>query len=237
MKISDASKSTSTRPVRGASQTAQAQPAASGAPAESVFFRGVPDTELTPRVREALISLIEEVAALRKELSETRARMLELEEIADTDALLGAPNRRAFVRELSRVLALVERYGAPASLVFADLNNLKTINDSLGHPAGDAALAHVASVILANIRQSDSFGRLGGDEFGVILLQADQTVAMDKARALAEAVAASPVEWKGASFPAEISYGVVEIRKGWSVEEALETADTAMYRAKNGARG
>lgn len=236
MKISDASKSTSTRPIHSASQTAQTQAASPGGPAESVFFRGVPDTELTPRVREALISLIEEVTALRKELAQTHARMKELEELADADALLGVPNRRAFVRELSRALALVERYGAPASLVFADVDNLKAINDSLGHPAGDAALAHVASVISANIRQSDSFGRLGGDEFGVILLQADQTVAMEKARTLAEAVAARPIDWKGASFPAGISYGVVEIRKGWSVEDAIETADTAMYRAKNGAR-
>lgn len=238
MKITDPSRGGLLGGVRkvGASPTPATSPASSPAPTEAAFFRGVPDTELTPRVREALISLIEEVTALRKELTETQARMRDLEQLAETDPLLGIPNRRAFVRDLNRAIALVERHGTPASLIFADLNNLKVINDTLGHPAGDAALAHVSAIIAENIRLTDTLGRLGGDEFGVILMQADQSAASEKARALAEAVSSAPVEWREHAFTAEISYGVVEIRKGWSVDEALETADSAMYEAKRGGR-
>lgn len=236
MKISGSPPSAPTRGVREPSKAKAAESAAAPAAAEASFFRGVPDAELTPRVRTALISLIEEVTSLRAELAETQARMQELEQLAETDPLLGIANRRAFVRELNRALALVERYGVPASLVFADLNNLKTINDGLGHAAGDAALAHVASVIAGNIRQSDTLSRLGGDEFGIILLQANQATAAEKARSLAEAVAAEPVQWSDRIFNAEISYGAVEIRKGWSVDEALATADSAMYDAKRGPR-
>jgi diguanylate cyclase (GGDEF)-like protein len=236
MKITDPSKSGPLGRVRSAAAAPRPEAASTPAPAEAAYFRGVPDTELTPRVREALISLIEEVTALRKELTETQARMRDLEQLAETDPLLGVANRRAFVRDLNRALALVERYGTPASLIFADLDNLKVINDSLGHPAGDAALAHVGAIIAANIRLTDTFGRLGGDEFGVILLQADQNAASEKAQALSEAISSTPVEWRDHAFTAEISYGVVEIRKGWSVDEALETADSAMYEAKRNGR-
>lgn len=199
---------------------------------EASSFRGIPAGELTPRVREAMIALVEEASSLRKELSGAQKRIRELEKLADTDSLLGIPNRRAFMRELNRALALVERYGAPTSLVFADLDNLKTINDTHGHAAGDAALSHVAKVISANIRQGDVLGRLGGDEFGVILVQADEATARAKAKSLTEAVQANPVEWKGGAFTADISYGVIEIRKGVSPEEAIDSADSAMYAAK-----
>lgn len=236
MKVSGPPSTASASTAKRASAQPSARQPSKSEPVESVSFRGVPESELTPRVRKALVSLIEEVTTLRKELDETRARMNDLEVLAHLDPLLNVPNRRAFVRDVSRALAIVERYGGPASLVFADVDNLKTINDSLGHSAGDAALAHVAAVIAANIRQSDSLGRIGGDEFGIVLLQANQETASEKARTLAEAVAESPVEWNGNAFNAHISYGVVEFRKGWDVDVALESADTAMYEAKRGIR-
>lgn len=232
MKVSDASKSPPPKRVGKTAQTGAPQGAAAAAPVDSISIAGIPDAELTPRVRQALATLIEEVQSLREELASAHARMRELEELADSDPLLGVLNRRAFVRELERTLALVERYGTPASLVFADLNDLKKINDSMGHAAGDAALAHVAAIIRENIRQTDAVGRLGGDEFGLILLQADNETAKEKAASLASAVAAAPVSFKELTFVAQVSCGVVEIRKGWSAADALETADSAMYEVK-----
>ena len=232
MKVSDVSKASPASPVGAVKKASRAESVSAAAAVDEVSFAGIPPEELTPRVREALTTLVSEVQKLREELSTTRARIGELEHLADTDPLLGVSNRRAFVRDLNRAVAMAERYETPSALVFADLNDLKKINDTLGHGAGDAALAHVASVLSANIRQTDAVGRLGGDEFGVILTQNDQPTAKLKAQSLAELVAATPVAWKGKTFTAHISCGVVEIRKGATIEEALQLADTAMYEVK-----
>lgn len=232
MKISDTPKSRPAGGVARAGAPARPEKPAAAPPADEIAIAGIPDAELTPRVREALISLMREVQSLRAELAEARSRMSDLERLADSDPHLGVLNRRAFVRELNRALAMVERYGASASLVFVDLNDLKKINDSLGHGAGDAALDRVARVLAANVRQTDAVGRLGGDEFGVILTQTDRATAAAKAATLARLIAAEPVEWRGKTFVAEVACGVVEIAHGLSAEQALENADSEMYRAK-----
>lgn len=235
MKIFDTMKSTPSRGVRRTTADNTTTPTQETAPTpatEAAYFRGIPDSELTPRVRQALITLIEEVNTLRDELKNTKSKIEELENLADADPLLGILNRRAFARELSRALALVERYGTPASLVFVDLDDLKLINDQLGHGAGDAALTRVANVLSENVRETDSVGRLGGDEFGVILLQADESRALDKAGTLSQLVSSEKVLWKDYAFSAHISCGVVEIKKGWTVDDALHTADSAMYAVK-----
>lgn len=232
MKISDVSKATRTERVAKAKAPSAAAQTGPVAPVDAVAIAGIPDNELTPRVRAALVSLMEEVQTLRAELAATRARIGELEQIADADPLLGVLNRRAFVRELNRALAMTERYGVASCLLFADLNDLKLINDEKGHAAGDAALAHVAAVLRSHVRQTDAVGRLGGDEFGVILTRTDYQSAREKAVALAGLVAAEDVSWSGEPFAARISCGVVEIKRGLSADEALATADSAMYEAK-----
>lgn len=238
MKIGDAPKPAGSARVdrnRGSGGGLSAvQGGAAAAPAGQITLAGVPEAELTPKVREALVSLMQEVQSLRDQLAWSQERITELERLADSDPMLDTFNRRAFVRELDRTLGLIDRYGMKASLVFVDLNDLKKINDAKGHGAGDAALAHVARVLSANVRQSDAVGRLGGDEFGVILTQADQQTAEIKAAQLSAAVSASPVDWKDGPFTAHVSCGVVEIAKGVSADEAMEKADNAMYAVKAG---
>ncbi len=97
-----------------------------------------------------------------------------MEKTADQDQLLPLLNRRAFVRELTRYIAFTGRYNTPASLIYFDLNHFKQINDTHGHAGGDAALEHFAETLLSHVRDSDCVGRLGGDEFGVLLTHADQ---------------------------------------------------------------
>ncbi|HEY6335320.1 MAG TPA: diguanylate cyclase, partial [Alphaproteobacteria bacterium] len=109
---------------------------------------GIPEAEFTPRVREAVMALLAEVDALRRELTEAKRRVGYLERLADEDTLVPVVNRRAFVRELSRILSYARRHNVPCSIVYFDLNDLKTINDAHGHGAGDAALAHVASILV-----------------------------------------------------------------------------------------
>src|SRR5665213_3020689 len=146
---------------------------------------GIPESEFTPKVRDAIMGLMGEVDTLRRELSDTRKRLDEVEKAADQDGLLPLLNRRAFVRELTRYIAFTGRYNTPASLIYFDLNHLKKTNDTYGHAAGDAVLSHFADVLLTHVRDSDSVGRLGGDEFGVLLSHAGQDQALKKADALA----------------------------------------------------
>ena len=199
---------------------------------DEALLSGIPEKELTPSVRVALMSLMDEVTTLRAELSAAKSHIAEIVKLADRDPLLDILNRRAFAQELNRMLAMIDRYQVTASLVFIDLNDLKKVNDDKGHVAGDAALKHVASVLSSNIRQTDGVGRLGGDEFGLLLAQTDQAMAEQKLRDLSRAVAQTPVSWKGDPFSVSISSGVIELTRGVSAQDALERADTAMYKAK-----
>lgn len=232
MKISKNAPTTPTNPTREAAGSGKASKAPVTAPADAVAIAGIPEAELTPKVRAALTALMGEVASLRAELAETRQRMSDLETLADSDPMLDVLNRRAFVREFNRALAMVERYGTPSSLVFLDLDNLKTINDHHGHAAGDAALTHASEIISANIRQTDIFGRLGGDEFAIILVQSEKAEALIKAQSLADLIARDEISTKAGPIKVTMSAGVVEIVKGLSAEEALQSADAAMYEEK-----
>jgi diguanylate cyclase (GGDEF)-like protein len=197
---------------------------------------GIPPEDLTPRVQEALLTLLTEVEQLRKELDRAQTRIEELEKLADTDPLSEIPNRRAFVRELARAMSYSERYNVPTALLFFDVNGLKQINDSLGHLGGDAALVHVANILYENVRTSDMVGRLGGDEFAVVLPNATEDQAQLKATQLAELISASDVEFQGQRFKVGAAVGVYAFRPGETPMQVLERADAEMYRRKREAK-
>ncbi|MBV9829420.1 MAG: GGDEF domain-containing protein [Alphaproteobacteria bacterium] len=187
---------------------------------------------LPPDLHGALTRLIAERDRLREDLAKARHRIHGLERLADEDALTPVANRRAFVRQLTRMIAFSNRYGVPASIVYFDVNNMKQINDKHGHAAGDAALRHLAMVLRDNIRASDVVGRLGGDEFGVILAQTDEAQAHDKAAALAAAVDRAPLQWGELTIPVTAAYGIHAFSGGENPQRAIEEADRAMYEQK-----
>ena len=193
---------------------------------------GIPEQDFTPHVREVLSRLIGETDTLRRELRHAQLRLLEAEHSADRDHLLPLLNRRAFVRELTRAIGLTARYGTPASLLYFDLDEFKRVNDSFGHAAGDAVLAHFADILLAHVRDSDVVARLGGDEFGVILAHNDQSQAEAKAGSLASTLFASPAVWEGKQIDICFSYGAFELRPGDTADAAIARADAAMYARK-----
>ncbi|MFL5296954.1 MAG: GGDEF domain-containing protein [Phenylobacterium sp.] len=216
---------------------AQAGAQVRAAPADTTEFLGVPEAELTPAVRTALKTLIGEIDDLRTEVGRLKARLEETEDLADRDALTPLLNRRALIRELGRIRTFAQRYGAPASLVYFDLDDLKGVNDRLGHAAGDAVLRAVAERLSAHVRESDLVGRMGGDEFAVILVQADKAVAEAKAAALARAIEAEPLRVGDWSAPIHISWGVREIGQDLEPEAIVAEADAAMYAKKRERRG
>jgi diguanylate cyclase (GGDEF)-like protein len=192
----------------------------------------IADASLPAALRESIDRLAAERDRLREELARARSRIASLERLADEDALTPVANRRAFVRQLTRMIGFSHRYGVPASVVYFDVNNMKHINDMHGHPAGDEALRHIAMVLRDNIRSSDIVGRLGGDEFGVILAQTDHAQAQAKAAALAAAIAGQPLQWCGDAIPLSAAYGVYAFASGDSPQQAIEAADRQMYEQK-----
>lgn len=180
----------------------------------------------------SLEALERENARLRAEVARLERRLAEVELLADRDPLLPVLNRRAFVRELGRALAFQRRYGGEAALIFLDMDGLKRINDVHGHAAGDAALAAVAATLADQVRESDVVGRLGGDEFGVLLARAPLEEARGKAEALARAVAEAPLVFEGAAVPLSVSAGVRALDVKATPAELLAEADAAMYLAK-----
>jgi diguanylate cyclase (GGDEF)-like protein len=239
MKIERTSASRATRVVGAAAYARRVEAAATIAPVDEIApasVLGIPESEFTPRVRDAIMGLMSEVDNLRRELTQTRARLDEAEKTADQDQLLPLLNRRAFVRELTRYIAFSGRYNTPASLIYFDLNHFKQINDTHGHAGGDAALKHFAETLLAHVRDSDCVGRLGGDEFGVLLTHADQSNALKKADVLAQALHASPTIWNGQNIAVSFSYGAFELKAGDNADLAMARADEAMYAQKRAAR-
>lgn len=146
--------------VKGAQQTGAATAVRNIQDTSSVM--GIPPEEMTDKVRTAIMTLMSEVDSMRKDLELAHRKISELEKLADQDSLLSISNRRAFVREMTRMISYSQRYGINSSLVYLDLNDLKVINDTYGHKAGDAALTHLANIIVHNLRDSDIVGRLGG---------------------------------------------------------------------------
>jgi diguanylate cyclase (GGDEF)-like protein len=216
---------------RSAPRTAT-EAAASGGPVDSAGFLGLSPAELTPAVQQALQTLLSQLEDLRGEVGRLKARLVEAEGLADRDALTPVLNRRALVRELNRIRTFTQRYGSPASLVYFDLDGFKIVNDRFGHAAGDVALQAVAQRLVAQVRESDVVGRMGGDEFAVILVQADAPTALAKAQALARAVEAAPIEFGDWSAPLHLSYGVCEITGDADPEAVVAAADAAMYANK-----
>ena len=222
---------------RRALTQAGAQAGSTAAPGDTAGFLGLGEAELTPAVRTALHTLVTEIEDLRGEVGRLKARLAEVEDLADRDPLTPLLNRRAFMRELARIRTFAQRYGAPASVIYFDLDGFKAVNDRYGHAAGDAALKTVAERLIAHVRESDVVGRMGGDEFGVILVQADQATAEAKARSLATALEAAPIEFGEWSAPLHLSWGAAEITPDLSAEAILSQADAAMFAAKRGAAG
>jgi diguanylate cyclase (GGDEF)-like protein len=207
------------------------------APVDKAAFLGLSEAELTPQVQSALLTLLSEIDDLRGEVAQLKAKLGEVEELADRDPLTPLLNRRAFMRELARIRTFAQRYGSPASIVYFDLDGFKAVNDRYGHAAGDACLCAVADRLIANLRESDVVGRMGGDEFAVILVQADRQTANAKAESLAEAIEATPIRFGAWTAPLHISYGVREISQELDADALLSEADASMFVRKRERRG
>jgi diguanylate cyclase (GGDEF)-like protein len=193
---------------------------------------GVPEIHLTPQVRTAFNVMISEIDGLRLDVEQLKLSLAEAEASADHDTLAPIYNRRAFVREVQRILAMVKRHEVEASLIYFDLNNFKAINDAHGHPAGDAVIRAIGEILIRQTRQTDVVGRIGGDEFAVVLTHVGAEAAAAKAEALAATLCTEKVLFNGVPLYVSAAYGVTRLDLLDTAERALARADEAMYADK-----
>jgi diguanylate cyclase (GGDEF)-like protein len=191
----------------------------------------VPAEQLTAEVRAALARLADENALLRAALADARARIGELEQVADSDPVTGLPNGRELERQLERALGQADRHGTPAALITIDLKGLKGINERFGQIAGDAALVHVARLLRGLIRASDVAARIGGG-FALLLDHLDPDSAIDTGERIAQFIAAQPLDLGSAEVSVGATVGVATILPGDGVADVLDRARRNLERVK-----
>jgi len=166
------------------------------------------------------------------------AMVRRLEAVANTDALTGVMSRKAWLEAAAHELARCARGGAAPALLIIDLDRFKNINDTYGHDAGDAVLQAFARLAAGQVRATDSIGRLGGEEFAVLLPATTEAEALqltERIRAAAECHQVE-IEAGGGAVRCTLSGGIACLRPDESLSQFSARADAALYRAKLGGR-
>lgn len=192
------------------------------------------------RAGQRIVYLQQELAKERAEL-EHKAKQLsrlsrKLEQLANTDLLTALPNRRYAERRLQQELVIALRYGRPLSVMVLDLDHFKSINDRLGHAAGDQVLKHAAQVMQQTLRASDVLCRWGGEEFLAILPNADPAAVRRLAERLRLALCERQPAGLALERPVTVSIGVASCPPAQDANDLLHRADQALYRAKDQGR-
>jgi diguanylate cyclase (GGDEF)-like protein len=187
--------------------------------------------------RAAEEALLDANSRLQAHVAEIEALQIKLREQAIRDSLTGLFNRRYLEETLQREFAQAARAGSPLGIVMIDIDHFKQLNDAHGHRAGDAALQALGTLLIANTRGGDVACRYGGEEFVLALPGATLEVARERAERLRQAVEALRVEHDGATLSMTISAGIAAYPvHGARVDQVLDSADQALYQAKNNGR-
>ena len=185
----------------------------------------------------ALISMALDITERVRVEKEVLALQSLLREQSIRDALTGLYNRRHLEEALARELSIAQRYQRPVSLVIADVDHFKAVNDQFGHPAGDEVLRQVAGLLKSHARTSDIFCRYGGEEFMMVMPGMPKEAAVIRAEQLRQDIAASAIRYGSASIPITSSFGVASYAvDGHNVEQLIAAADKALYAAKHRGR-
>jgi len=171
------------------------------------------------------------IAALENDLAEARRALAEMTQLAHIDALSGLPNRRSFEAELRRAQDRALRYQEKSAVAVFDIDEFKLLNDRYGHAAGDAAIIAIGSCLRDNIRASDFVGRIGGDEFAVVLQNIDLMNAQLKISAIGISISNLKLCVDREIIRISASAGVAAIESIDDVD-AINRADMMMYRQK-----
>lgn len=168
-----------------------------------------------------------------KELARVAMSELELRRLATTDALTGTNLRRAFKDDAQKYVSLARRHRSQLSAIALDIDHFKAVNDTYGHAGGDSVLKAVAKAVQVELRDSDLFGRMGGEEFAIILPDADSKAAMAVAEKLRHALLGLKFPGSHPPITVSASFGVAALDPGADdLDSLLLKADEALYEAK-----
>lgn len=164
--------------------------------------------------------------------------LAELRALATIDSLTGTSNRREFIRRMEDELVRIQRLeSARATILMLDIDHFKNINDTHGHAAGDAALMQLGTILRSNARRIDTVGRIGGEEFAILLVSTDVSQGAHFAERLRTIVAETPVAYEGRLIQMTMSIGITELAQSdGDSTVALARADKALYLAKDQGR-
>ncbi len=183
-------------------------------------------------LREAARNALVAVLDAERRMVQQCDRIVYLERLTMTDELTGLLNRRGFQAQLQRALAAANRYDERGVLVYVDLDGFKPVNDTYGHAAGDEVLRQVARLLDDNVRDTDCVGRMGGDEFAVLLTRTGPKDGVTRARRLENLLNATVVNWEGRNIALRASFGFQRYGPTDTEHDLLNRADTAMYDTK-----
>ncbi|MEF2144682.1 MAG: sensor domain-containing diguanylate cyclase [Desulfovibrionaceae bacterium] len=201
-----------------------------GSPIWCILSGQAVDRRIPADLDQGVLWVIDDITRLKDE----EERLLKL---ASTDHLTGANNRRHFMELARQEFSRRRRHAGNISLLLIDLDRFKSVNDSMGHAAGDAVLKNFTTRCLGILREEDSFGRLGGEEFAVLLPNTDLDGAVQVAERIRAVMAENPVRTTSGSVLTTVSVGVALAPSGMNdVDELLALADKALYRAKQAGR-
>lgn len=177
------------------------------------------------------------VEAVFQDIAQRKEMEQELIRLATTDSLTGISNRRHFIEQLNMELAHFRRFGTSAAFLMVDLDHFKSVNDTFGHAAGDAVLRHFSELTRQRLRRIDLLGRLGGEEFGILLPGTDSAGAELFAERLRIYVADTPAQKDDSTIPVTISIGIAMFNANdTEADSIMARADMALYRAKEHGR-
>src|SRR3954452_9060167 len=192
--------------------------------------QGVQDYLVEPVADGEVVTRVEAAARTKELQQELAAQGARLEALLREDALTGLSNRRAILTQLGGMVSGARRHGHPLSVAVCDLDRFKNINDTYGHKTGDQVLIAAAHAMATHLRAEDQLGRLGGEEFLVLLPDTDADAAGHFAERMRAEVAAAPTP-----VPVTVSIGIATW-DGEEPEELLHRADEALYAAKDSGR-
>lgn len=185
-----------------------------------------------------IVSVCTDITRSKEAELALRVAYAELERLAMTDELTGMPNRRHFLEQLESERQRVVRHRRPSCLAMLDLDYFKRVNDRYGHPAGDKVLKHFAALLRCEVRAVDVVGRLGGEEFAVLMPETGPPgaqIVLDRVR---DALVRAPLDFIAPGFGYTFSAGIAELSPSDSSSSAqcIHEADQALYGAKAGGR-
>ncbi|HPJ28461.1 MAG TPA: diguanylate cyclase [Candidatus Sabulitectum sp.] len=155
---------------------------------------------------------------------------------SEIDSLTEVYNRRVLMERLEQEWNRTRRYSTTVAFIMCDIDHFKNVNDTHGHPTGDQVLERIATLLRKSVRSSDMVGRYGGEEFGIIMVNADRASAASAAERYRKKIESMDFHSRRGEFRVTVSFGVADSRGKDSVNQLINAADRALYKAKETGR-